>query len=181
MNTNFYLLLLLLIPALSFSQANPDRQNSLERIPHLTLESVRGKQINLSEVSQKAIVLFLLPKPQSMSEGKKLMEGIRRWMDRLRARYDEKVYALLIVEPLKTSFPFYNFQKGKLKKEFFPIVIDKHGEILQKFGLSDSELRMLIVDKELKIWSSQPGRYSNGKEQEIFNQLEGLVTGNSAG
>lgn len=171
----------LLIPSLLYSQTFSEEWNSLTRIPDAKLVSVHGDQIKLSEATQEAIVLFLLPKPESMSEGKDLMSDIRRWMDQIRARFNENVFTLLIVEPLKTSFPFFNIQKGKLKREPFLIVIDKHGEILHEFKLPDSELHMLIVDKELKISNSYPGRYSAGKEQEVFNQLESLLTGDFEG
>lgn len=176
----FHLLFFLFLPVLSYSQTVPEKENALKNIPDIKLENVHGEQIRLSEVPQRAIVLFLLPKPESMSEGKERMSDIRTWMVRLQERFNEKVYTLLIVEPLKTSFPFYNIQKGKLKNETFPIVVDKHGDILQEFDLPESTLHMLIIDKGLKIRDSKLGSYDDGREQETFNQLQHLISQNSA-
>lgn len=177
----FYLLIFLFLPVLSYSQPASEKENALKNIPDIELENVHGEQIRLSEVPQRAIVIFLLPKPESMSEGKDLMSDIQTWMARLQERFNEKVYALLIVEPLKTSFPFYNIQKGKLKNETFPIVIDKHGDIIQEFHLPESNLHMLIIDEGLTIRDSKPGSYDDGTAQETFNQLEHLISQNGAG
>lgn len=178
-NKYFYLLFLLLIPALAYSQSAPDKQDSLRHIPDIELESVQGETISVTEGAQQMNVLFLLPKPESMSKGKDLMADIRSWMDEIRSRFNEKVNALLIVEPLKTSFPFYNIQKGKLKKERFPVVIDKHGEMLEKFALPDSAPRLLVVDKQRRIRDSGLAKYEDEREQEVFRLLERLVAENS--
>lgn len=172
----FHLLFFLFLAVLAHSQTAPDKENALKNIPDIKLENVHGEQIRLSDVPQRAIVLFLLSKPESMSEGKERMSDIRTWVARLQERFNEKVYALLIVEPLKTSFPFYNIQKGKLKNEPFPIVVDKHGDILQEFDLPEFTLHMLIIDERLKIRDSKPGSYDEATEQETLNQLEHLIS-----
>lgn len=125
----------------------------LTHIPEQSFETVEGDKITPSNMRKDGFFLFLLPKPGSTSEGKKIMKNIRLWMKEITSE-NMQTFSLLIVEPFQTSFPFYSIQKSKLKGEPYPVVIDKNGEILQQFGISGGEPRIVIADENLKIIGS---------------------------
>jgi hypothetical protein len=102
----------------------------------------------LADLSKDTFILFLLPKPASKSEGKEMMQDVRFWMSQLDSK---NIYSLLIVEPLKTSFPFYNVQKGKLKDEPYPVVIDKRGDLLRKLGVKNEKPTLLVANKKMQV------------------------------
>lgn len=167
-------LLLTFFNTVLYGQTNAVEQVSSGNLPDdIHLETVEGEIINLNTISATTIVLYLLPKPQSMAEGKETIEDVRSWMKWINKRSIEEVYALLVVVPYKTSFPFYNIQKGRLKDEPFPVVIDKNGETLKRMGVRDHNLRMLTVDNSLQILENQPGSYSEQKVRDFMDQLKG--------
>ena len=142
----FGLLLLINLPAIA--QLSVD-SIPLTHIPEQSFEAVEGDELILSSMQKEGFILFLLPKPASKSEGKKILKNIRFGMKKI-SSMSRQIFSLLIVEPFKTSFPFYNIQKSKLKSESYPVVMDKKGEILQQFGIS-GEPRIMIADENLKI------------------------------
>lgn len=145
----------------------------MTHIPQQSFETVEGDELALSNMQKEGFILFLLPKPGSKSEGKKLLENIRLWMKKITSK-NMQPFSLLIVEPFKTSFPFYGIQKSKLKSESYPVVMDKNGEILQHFGISRGEPCIVIADENLKIIGSSsihsdPAEIE--KEVELINEL----------
>ncbi|MDX1637325.1 MAG: hypothetical protein R3281_05110 [Balneolaceae bacterium] len=146
------IMLLLNSPAVAQLSADSIR---LSHIPEQSFETVEGDKITPSNMQKKGFFLFLLPKPGSKSEGKKIMKSIRFWIKERTSEY-KQTFSLLIVEPFQTSFPFYNIQKSKLKREPYPVVIDKNFKILQQFGISGGEPRIVVADDNLKIIGSFP-------------------------
>lgn len=146
-----YALIFLSTLILNFPSAGQESNSSsdLKRIPDITFETVEGNNVKLSTLNKHAYVIFLLPKPKSKSEGKKVMQYVRSWMQEINSETNN-TFSLLIVEPFKTSFPFYSIQKSKLKNEVFPVVIDKRGELLDRLEVRDN-LNLIIADKKMKI------------------------------
>ncbi|MFH5833383.1 hypothetical protein [Halalkalibaculum sp. DA384] len=143
----FGFLVLLNLPAIA--------QLSIDSIPltdisKQSFETVEGDKITLSNMQKEGFFLFLLPKPGSTSKGKKIINIIRIWMKEITSE-NKQTFSLLIVEPYQTSFPFYSIQKSKLKREPYPVVIDKNGSIIQQFGISGGEPCIVIADKNLDI------------------------------
>lgn len=164
-------LLVCLIPLTTFSQTVPEPTTNPRVIPDLVLESVKGESIQVSKVNTNILIVFLLPRPSSMSKGKEMMEEVRSWA-RKWSNWNDDIYQFMIVEPFKTSFPFYSIQKAKLKKESFPVVIDQEGKILKQLDVTSGGLKMLIVDKELKIIRSSGGEYTESRYREVAELLE---------
>lgn len=161
------------IPAISQTATNSD--SNLSRIPDLKMETVNGEQVHLGETQNQVHILFLLSKPSSMSMGKKLMKDVRHWMKILKTKYKKCVNSTLIVEPFKTSFPFYNIQKGKLKNETFPVVVDKKGKILEEFGMKESnELSVIVTNGSLKKMQL-PGKFGEQSKERITDKVDKMI------
>lgn len=164
------------IPAVSQTTTNSD--STINQIPQLIMETVKGERVQLGEKQNRITILFLLSKPSSMSKGKMLMKDVRLWMKTLKEKYEQCVYTVLIVEPIKTSFPFYNIQKGKLKDEPFPVIIDKEGEKLGEFGMVESDkLSLIITDGDLNRMQLVSADFSKRNKKKITDEVEKLVSG----
>lgn len=166
----FGLILLINLPAVAQLSAD---SIPLTHIPEQSFETVEGEELTLSNMHKKGFILFLLPKPRSKSDGKKSFKNIRLWMKKIPSKSRES-FSLLIVEPIKTTFPFYSIQKSKLKSEHYPVVMDKNGEVLRQFGVSGGESKIIIADANLKIIGSSPVHSDNEvieKNIELINEL----------
>lgn len=171
----FGILLLINLPAIAQLSAN---SIPLTHIPEQSFETVKGDELTLSNMQKEGFVLFLLPKPGSKSEGKNTLKNIRLWMKKIKSK-NEQVLTLLIVEPFKTSFPFYNVQKSKLKSEPYPVLMDKNGEVLRQFGISGAKPHIVIADKKLKIIGSSPVHSDPAeieKKVEVISRVVNQIT-----
>lgn len=166
------ILLLINLPAIAQLSAD---SIPLTHIPEQSFDTVEGDELTLSNMQKEGFILFLLPKPGSKSEGKNTLKNIRLWMENITSK-NEQVFLLLIVEPFKTSFPFYNIQKSKLKSEPYPVVMDKNGEILRRFSISGGEPRIIIADESLKIIGSSPVHSVNKEIEKKIEQIEELLS-----
>ncbi|WP_445666614.1 hypothetical protein [Fodinibius sp. AD559] len=166
----FGLMLLINLPAIAQLSADAI---PLTHTPKQSFETVEGDELTLSKMQKESFILFLLPKPGSKSEGKKTFKNIRLWMKKITSM-NRQTFSLLIVEPFKTSFPFYNIQKSKLKSEPYPVVMDKNGEILKQFGISGGKPKIMIADENLKIIESSPIHSDPAeieKKVELINEM----------
>jgi|GEM_PF-7117385 len=166
---------LMTIPAVS--QTNPNTERTIKKIPQIKMETVGGERLQLGDVTKNVTILFLLSKPSSMSKGKTLMEDVRRWTKALKEKYRKCAYSVLIVEPIKTSFPFYNIQKGKLKDESFPVVIDKEGKVLEDFGIVESDkLSVIITDGAFNTMQLDSADFNRINKNKIADEVEKLIS-----
>lgn len=169
-------LLMFLITIPSISQ-NTGSESTLNKIPRLKLEPVNGERVQLGDTQSYATILFFISKPSSMSKGKMLLEDARGWIKNINEKYEQCAYSALVVEPIKTSFPFYNIQKHKLKNEPFPVVIDKEGEILGEFGIVDSDkLSVIITDGAHNIMQLDSANFNRKNKNEIADEVEKLIS-----
>ncbi|SMO88696.1 hypothetical protein [Fodinibius sediminis] len=162
------------IPAISQTTVNSD--STIHHIPNSTLKTVKGEQIKVGKKQHQPTVIFLLSKPSSMSKGKLFLKYIRLWVETINSKYKGCVSSFLIVQPFKTSFPFYHIQKGKLKNESFPVILDKDGKILDEFGIGVKNELSVIITKgnQEKLLSISVGQNKNYKK-EIIKNLDKLI------
>lgn len=145
----------------------------LSRVPDISLETVKGDNITLSNMQKEGFIFLLIPKPESKTEGQNMIKKIRLWMQKLSSKTGQ-IFSVMIIEPFKTSFPFYSIQKEKLKRETYPVVIDKDGEILRQFGLSEGKPHIMVSDGNLKIIGSSSidqDAAAIEKKVELINEL----------
>lgn len=159
--------------------AQQSHDPTIERtIPNLTFETVEGDKIELEQLQKEAYIFFLLPKPESKSAGKEIMDQIRKWVQRIETE-TENVFTILIAEPFKTSFPFFGIQKRKLKNESFPVVLDEKGEILTQFDVPGDEFYSIIANKYFSIVDQSVITPDSRQIESKLHLIEQITTANN--